>query len=109
MARPFGRYAPIGASLGVGSMAIALAFRELYGALFALAFIKSWIVNPRQRRWWLVASLLVSVFGALHVVRANSYVADSGYDASFGNEKMNIHFLLSAISPSDKPLGWSLA
>ena len=89
-------------------MAFGLAVRELFALLFLFSIVKSWTVDKAQRRWWIAAGALVSAFGAYHGYRASGYVEATGYEASFGNEKMNLNFLLSAVSPGDSPFSWAI-
>jgi hypothetical protein len=89
-------------------MAFGLAVRELFALLFLFSIVKSWAVSKDQRRWWIAAGASVSAFGAYHAYRASGFVEGTGYEASFGNEKMNLNFLLSAVSPGDSPFGWMI-
>lgn len=146
LAKPFGLYAPLAATAGVGLMAISysshlylhaeiwampwilaglwalrqgratspwllavgLGLRELFALLFLFAMILDWVRNSSNRRHWIAAAMSVSAFGLVHAYRASAFVAASGYEAPFGNEKANLRFVLSAISPGDGLFSWAV-
>lgn len=88
--------------------ALGVATRELFAALFLICMIYDWLKNSHHRRHWLAAAAAVSAFGLVHAFRASKFVAAAGYEAPFGNEKLNPKFVVSAISPGVGWLSWAL-
>ncbi len=89
-------------------LAFGLATRELYAVLFGVCMVYDWLRNSSYRRHWLGAGASVSMFGLIHANRAADFVAETGYEAPFGNEKLNPTFVFSAISPGVGWLSWTL-
>lgn len=81
--------------------AVAVTFRELYGALFLAGLA----VCPR-RRPWLIAGVVLGGLGALHVALSLQVLAAHGSQPALGGGPGGMHWLFDALSPSDRPLGW---
>lgn len=85
----------------VALAAAAAAVRELYAVAF-LALL--WKYRKQPIAW--AASACLGVYAMLHVVAAQGILVDSGREAPFGNFDEGVTYFVSALSPSDKPLGW---
>ena len=90
---------------GLAALAVAVAavLREIYvlPLLFGLALV------PR-RRPWVVAVIVVGALGAVHAGLAADILDPNGREAAFGKSGLGPRYILSALSPSDQPLGWLL-
>lgn len=87
----------------VGLAALATALRELY----ALAFMGLLWKNRRRPVAWVV-TVLLAAYAVVHGSNARRILVSDGKEAPFGNLDESGSYFLSALSPSDRPLGWSI-
>lgn len=74
---------------------------------FVLAFLAGFLVT-KDRRWWWPALATLSVLGGLHAWLASQILAKHGMETPFGASGLSWHYILSAISPGDQPIGWTV-
>jgi hypothetical protein len=82
-------------------IAVAVAFRELYGVLFLAG-----LVFAPKRRPWVIAGLVLLGLAAVHVAYTSSILVAHGREPAFGSGSRGLAHALSSISPSDRALGW---
>ncbi len=90
-------------ALAALALATAAALREIY----VLPLLIGLVVAPR-RRAWVAAVVVVAGLGLLHAGLASDILSPDGREAAFGKSGLGPRYVLSALSPSDRPLGWLL-
>jgi len=88
-------------ALAAGAVAAAALLREIY----VIPLLIGLVVAPRRRPWW-AAVAVVGALGLLHAGLAHQVLSTHGKEAPFGASGLSLHYILSALSPSDQPLGW---
>ena len=81
----------------------AVLFRETY----AVAFVLALALAGRRRAFWAAAAVLVAL-AAVHVALAQQALSAHGREPAFGASGLSPHYILSALSPSDRPVGWAI-
>ena len=87
--------------------ALAVATAALLREIYVLPLLIGLAVAPR-RRAWVAAAVVVGALGAVHAVMAADILDPQGKEAAFGKSGLGLRYILSALSPSDQPLGWVL-
>lgn len=87
--------------------AVAVALAAVLREIFVLPLLVGLVISPR-RRPWVVAVVVVGALGILHAVLASDILVPDGREAAFGKSGLSPSYILSALSPSDRPLGWVL-
>lgn len=90
-------------ALAALAVAAAAVLREIY----VLPLLFGLTVAPR-RRAWLAAVAVVGGLGLLHASLAADILDPEGREAAFGKSGLGLHYIVSALSPSDQPVGWVL-
>jgi hypothetical protein len=89
-------------ALGAAAVAAAALVREIY----VLPLLVGLAVAPRRRPWWWAVAL-VGALGLLHARLATQILSAHGKEAAFGaSQGLSPHYVLNALSPSDRPFGW---
>jgi hypothetical protein len=88
-------------ALAAAAVAGAAVLREIY----VVPLLIGLALAPRRRAWW-VAVGIVAALGLLHATLAGNILAAHGREAKFGASGLSPRYILSALSPSDRPLGW---
>jgi hypothetical protein len=82
------------------SLAAATGLRELY----ALALV---VGVASRRRWrWLPAVVGVVALLVTHFVLAARVTSASGYEPPLGTDHYSVRYVLSMLSPADRPVAW---
>ena len=87
--------------------ALAVAGAAVLREIYVLPLLVGLAVVPR-RRAWVVALVIVGALGALHAGLAADILDPQGKEAAFGKSGLGPRYVLSALSPSDQPVGWLL-
>jgi hypothetical protein len=82
-------------------LAAAVLFRETY----AVAFLAGLVLAERRKPFWIAAAVLAAL-AAVHVALAQQALSAHGREPGFGASGLSVHYVLSALSPSDRPFGW---
>lgn len=82
-------------------VAAAAVLREIY----VLPLLGGLAVAPR-RRAWVAAVAAVAVLGVVHAHLAGQVLSAHGREAPFGKSGLGLHYILSALSPGDRPVAW---
>lgn len=85
--------------------AVSLALAALIREIYLIPLVIGLVVADR-RRAWLPALAVVGMAGALHFNLASDVLSAGGREPRFGASGLGLDYILSAISPSDRPLGW---
>lgn len=85
----------------IGALATAVAFRELY----AMPLLVAAATHRRRKATWFALVALAS-YAIAHAVRAAGIIEAGGRETPFGNFHLGASYVLTAVSPSDRPLGW---
>lgn len=87
--------------------AVALGAAALLRELYVVPLLIGLVVAPRRRAfvWALVA---VALLGLLHAVLASGILSPGGTEPALGLIGHGSTYVLRAVSPSDRPLGWIL-
>jgi hypothetical protein len=85
--------------------AAALGLAALLRELYVLPLVLS-VAVARRRTPALVAVAVVAVAGLVHVHFAQAILSPNGKEAAFGKSGLSPRYILSALGPSDRPLGW---
>ena len=91
-------------ALAAVSVGVAAVLREIY----VLPLLFGLILVPRRRAWLATLAVVVGL-GVLHAVLATDVLADQGREAPFGQSGHGFRYVLSALSPSDRPSAGSSA
>jgi hypothetical protein len=91
-----GRWAAAALLLGA-----AVLFRETYAVPFLAGLL--W---TRQRRPFLVVLGLLAVLAGVHTWLAQAALSPHGREPAFGASGLSANYVLSAVSPADRPLAW---
>jgi hypothetical protein len=87
--------------------ALCLAAAALIRETYVLAFIAGLVWSKDRRTWWPALGAL-AVLGALHGWAAASVLSAHGKETPFGTSGLGYRYILSAVSPGNKPLAWAL-
>lgn len=87
--------------------AVALGAAALLRELYLLPLLLGLVLAPR-RRAFVCALLAVAVLGVLHAGLAAGILSGGGKEPALGLTGHGSTYVLSAVSPSDQPLGWVL-
>lgn len=87
--------------------AVAVAVAALLREIFVLPLLVGLAVSPR-RRPWVVALVVVAALGLVHAALAGHILVPDGREPAFGKSGLSPRYILSALSPSDRPAGWLL-
>lgn len=90
-------------ALAALALAVAAVVREIY----VLPLLIGLVVAPR-RRAWVAAVAVAGALLAVHAGLAADILDPQGREAAFGKSGLSVRYILSALSPSDQPLGWVL-
>ena len=85
--------------------ALALAIAALLREIYVLPLLLGLAVAPR-RRAWVGAVVVVAGLAFVHAGLASDILSPDGREAAFGKSGLSPGYVLSALSPSDRPLGW---
>ena len=85
--------------------ALAVAAAALLREIYVLPLLLGAVVAPR-RRPWLVAVVAVGAAHLVHAGMAQEILDANGKEAAFGKSGLGPAYILSALSPSDRLLGW---
>ncbi len=88
-------------ALAAAAVATAALLREIY----VIPLLIGLVVAPRRRPWW-IAVAIVGALGLVHAGLAAEILAAHGREAKFGASGLSPYYVLSALSPSDRPFGW---
>jgi hypothetical protein len=61
-----------------------------------------------ERRWLVALLGILAVLGAAHAHVAQEALAAHGREPAFGASRLSLDYVLSAVSPSDRPVGWAV-
>lgn len=87
--------------------AVALGAAALLRELYLLPLLIGLVLAPRRRAFvW--ALVVVSVVGLVHAGLAAEIVSEGGQEPALGLSGHGSTYVLRAVSPSDRPLGWVL-
>jgi hypothetical protein len=81
----------------------AALLREIY----VIPLVIGLIMSPRRRPWWIAAGV-VGALALVHASLAREILSAHGKEAPFGASGLSPRYILSTLSPSDRPLGWLL-
>lgn len=87
--------------------ALAVAAAAILREIYVLPLLVGLVVVPR-RRAWVVAVAVVAALGFLHAGLARDAISAGGREAAFGKSGLSPTYILSALSPADRPVGWLL-
>jgi hypothetical protein len=86
--------------------AVALAGAAIVREIYVIPPVIALVVAPRRRPWW-VALTVVGSLALVHAGLAGGILSPDGKEAHFGaSHGISLHYVLNALSPSDRPFGW---
>jgi hypothetical protein len=88
-----------------GAAAALLAAAVLFRETYAVAFLAG-LVLAERRRPFLAATAVLAGLAGLHVVLAQEALSAHGREPAFGASGLSAHYVLSTLSPADRPLAW---
>jgi hypothetical protein len=85
--------------------ALAVGLAAVQREIFVLPLLVGVVVAAR--RWvWVAVVVVAAGLGLLHVILATDVLETQGREAAFGKSGLSPRYILSALSPSDRPVGW---
>ncbi len=87
------------------SAAALIAFATIIRELCGLGLIIGLFLRKRKSPWAL-ALAGVGMFALIHVGLAGAVLSPTGYEAPLGNERLDLAFMLDALSPGEGAAAW---
>jgi len=100
----------LGGALALRNGRCALAATLVAGAavlreIYVIPLVVGLLIAPRRRPWW-IAAAVAGTLGVVHASLAVGILSTHGKEAPFGASGLSLRYIVSALSPSDRPFGW---